>query len=137
MYDNVKPSLERLGALRGFIAAAIADADTGFSLGELNAEPFNLELAVAVNTEVIRAKRDAVRAMGLNERVHDILVTLEDQYHMIAPSSRHPHIFFYLVLHRDRANLALARLLMEQVSEGLVLEMKLNNAWRLLNVDVA
>lgn len=137
MYDNVKPSLNQLAELRGFIAAAIADMDTGLSLGETWVQPFNLELAVAVNTEVIRAKQAAIQALGLNERVHDILVTLGDQYHLIAPCTRHPRVFFYLALQRDQASLVLARLVLEQVSKGLILDDLPRDPWRLLNVEVA
>jgi hypothetical protein len=96
----------------GAIAAALVDQTSGMALGTAGGDStFDVTVAAAANTEVLRAKLRAIDLLGLRETIDDILVTLETQYHLLRPiTSRSGRgLFLYLALHRDRANLALAR----------------------------
>jgi hypothetical protein len=60
----------------------------------------------------IRASSSIVSSLGLKDRVEDILITLDTQYHLIRllkGADGVQHLFLYLVLDRGKANLALAR----------------------------
>ena len=103
-----KLSLNQLNDIDGFVAAALVDSESGLALATLGTG-IDLELAAAGNTEVIRAKRKVAAALQLNDRIDDILITLGKQYHLIRPLERNDKLFLYVVLDRNKANLAMSR----------------------------
>lgn len=107
---SIRESLHKLTSLDGFVAAALVDGDSGMVLGSEALGAFNLEVAGAANSEVIRAKRKAISALALGDDIEDILITLGKQYHLIRPMKDRPMVFFYVVLERAKSSLALARI---------------------------
>jgi predicted regulator of Ras-like GTPase activity (Roadblock/LC7/MglB family) len=106
--SSIQDNLNVLMEIDGAIATCIADSSSGMLLGKAGSG-VDLELAAAANTEVVRAKKKAIQALGLNDTIEDILITLGKQYHIIRPMETHSNLFIYLVLDKEKANLALAR----------------------------
>ncbi|QMV75519.1 hypothetical protein HS961_23300 [Comamonas piscis] len=105
---NLNDSLNDLMTMDGALCAAVVDYSSGMMLGSIGTG-VDMELAAAGNTEVVRAKMKTMKALGLNDTIDDILITLGKQYHLIRPSQRLSGIFVYYVLDKSRSNLALAR----------------------------
>jgi hypothetical protein len=96
----------------GAIGAALVDHTSGMALGTVGGgKTLDLTVAAAGHTDVVRAKLHAMEMLHITEKVEDILITLDTQYHLIRPlSSRSGKgLFLCLVLNKDRANLAMAR----------------------------
>ncbi|WP_394830161.1 hypothetical protein LVJ94_27005 [Pendulispora rubella] len=121
MANTIKESLGKIENTEGFVGAAVVDSESGMCLGSLGGGPINLELAAAANSEVVRAKRKAMKALNLRDDIEDILISLGKQYHIIRPLKNRPSIFFYVALDRGKANLAMARFALSEVEGDIVL----------------
>lgn len=107
---NIKDSLKKILELDGAVGACVVDSNSGMMLGaEGGGGGINLEVAAAGNTEVVRAKRKTMGALGLTDGIEDILITLGKQYHLIRPLASNDALFIYLVLDKTKGNLAMAR----------------------------
>lgn len=105
---NISQTLETaLSTIDGATAAVLVEYNSGMMLGSAGGG-VNLELAAAGNTDVVKAKMRTMQSLGISGNIDDILITLDNQYHIIylVPGQT---LFLYLVLQKDRANLALAR----------------------------
>jgi hypothetical protein len=119
---NVKQALEETLKIDGAFAACLADAKSGMSLGSIGGNAnFNVDAAAAGNTEVVRAKLKTMTALGIKDRIEDILITLGEQYHIIRPLATKDGLFLYLALHRANANLAMARFKLADIEKSLTL----------------
>lgn len=108
---TVKEALDKIMSSDGAMGACVVDSSSGMMLGSIGGGPsFNIEVAAAGNTEVVRAKRKTMKSLGLNDAIEDILITLGKQYHIIRLCSSNDAMFIYVVLDKGKANLAMARL---------------------------
>ena len=105
---NINDSLQALMQVDGAMCAAVVDANSGMLLGKAGTG-MNLEIAAAGNTEVVRAKLKTMRALGLAGGIDDMLITLDNQYHIITLIKAKEGLFVYTVLDKAKANLAMAR----------------------------
>ncbi len=106
----------------GAQAVALVDIASGMALATAGSpKGLNLEVAAAGNTNVMRAKMDTMRELGLNEEIEDVLITLGTAYHLIRPvtSESGKGLFVYLVLDKAKANLAMARFKLSKIEKEL------------------
>jgi hypothetical protein len=110
---NIETALKEAMGIDGALGVSLVDWESGMSLGAVGGGKYlDLDVAAAGNTEVIRAKMRTMESLRLDDTIEDILITLTKQYHLIRllKSSRNEQgLFLYLVLDRQKANLALAR----------------------------
>lgn len=106
---NIKEVMaELISSIDGTIVAAIVDGNDGMMLASAGSG-LDIDLAAAVNSEVVRAKLRAMKSLQLDDFIEDILITLGKQYHIIRPTEKYEGIFIYVVLDRSQSNLGLAR----------------------------
>lgn len=72
---TIKQTLDELMMLEGSMCAAVVDSTSGMILGNVGSG-VDIEVAAAGNTEVVRAKMKTMRALGVNDVIEDILITL-------------------------------------------------------------
>lgn len=94
----------------GFIAVSIAEIQSGMSYFSLSAvADFDPELASAFNLEVVKAKMNAISALGLKSQiVSDIMITLTSQIHIIDISDNNMYMI-YLAVDSTKANLGMTK----------------------------
>jgi predicted regulator of Ras-like GTPase activity (Roadblock/LC7/MglB family) len=111
--------LKGLNEITGFIAGCLVDSDTGLMMASEGSGSFDVEGAAAANTEVVKAKRAAIKMLKLNDHIEDILISLGKQYHLIRPLEKTPAVFMYVALDRKTANLGMARVQVKNVEQGI------------------
>lgn len=109
--SSLDDALQQLLAIEGATGAAIVDYSSGMALAQGGNPSFDLGIAAAGNSNVVRAKLATMRELGVADEIDDILITLSSQYHLInvLNTKSANGLFIYLVLGRATANLALAR----------------------------
>ena len=107
--------------INGFIGAALVDSDSGLMLASEGGGRIDLEAASALNTQVVKAKLQAMEALGLNDHIDDILIALGKQLHLIRPLEKAPSMFLYVALDKKGANLGMARLQVKKIEASLSL----------------
>ena len=107
---NIQNSMKKLMTIDGAIGAALVDFDGGLTLGKIGGgDILDMDIAGAGNLEVVRAKVRVMEQLGLDDKIEDILITLNKQYHIIRPLENRPTMFLYLAFDRNQGNLGLAR----------------------------
>ena len=85
---DVETALKEAMTIEGTIGVALVDQSSGMALGTIcGGKDFDLTVAAAGNTDVVRAKMRALEMLNLGEEIEDILITLNTQYHLIRPLS--------------------------------------------------
>jgi hypothetical protein len=98
------------GDVSGVIATAAVDMESGMTLAaKSNRADFDLSVASAYNSELVKQKLKIVRALNLKSTLEDMLLTLGDQFHLIKilPGGG---TFLYLAADRSATNLAILRI---------------------------
>lgn len=98
----------------GYIAVAVSEIKSGISYYSDTVVPsFDPELASAFNLEVVKAKLNAISALGLKESISDIMITLTNQIHIIDISENNEY-FIYLAVDSSKANLGMTKALLNK-----------------------
>lgn len=106
---QILETIEKIAAdMSGFIAASLVDMESGLTLGaKTMRSDFDLSVASAYNSELVKQKMKIIRALNLKSTLEDMLLTLSDQLHMIKMIS--PNIFLYVAADREGTNIAIMR----------------------------
>jgi predicted regulator of Ras-like GTPase activity (Roadblock/LC7/MglB family) len=107
-----RPSLEevldKLLSFDGAMCVALVDSESGMILGKAGSG-VDMDLAAAGASGILRARLKSVKALGGEEKIDDVLISLTSQVQIIHPLPAHPAIFTYLIGDKNKSSLAMAR----------------------------
>jgi len=118
---NVTEKLKKLEGVEGFLAAAVYDMARKDCVAAIENDDVLVRQQVNGHAEVVVAKRTTIQKLKLDDDLEDIIITMERELHLLRLCRRHPQVFFFLVLNRQEANLAMARYLLASVEADVVL----------------
>lgn len=115
--DEVKKNIP------GYIAVAVTEIKSGISYySDASVAGFDPELASAFNLEVVKAKLNAISALGLDQNIDDIMITLSNQIHIIDISENNEY-FIYLAVDSSKANLGMTKALLNKYKKEIASKM--------------
>lgn len=102
--------VNKLASLEGVIVAAIVDYESGMVLASAtNRADFDLEVHAASGSNIIGAKKRTIQLLEGDDFIHDIVISMKTQYHLLCPCSKRQSAFIYMVLDRETGNLSTCR----------------------------
>lgn len=105
---SLESVLEKLLAFDGSIGVALVDSESGMVLGEAGAAS-NLGLSAAGASVILRARLATNKALGIAEKIDDVLISLSGQVQIIHPLANNPKFFVYMIGDKTKSGLAMAR----------------------------
>jgi hypothetical protein len=105
---SLEAVLEKLLAFDGSIGVALVDSESGMVLGEAGSVD-NLGLSAAGAAVILRSRLATNKALGLNEKIDDVLISLSSQVQIIHPLANNPKFFVYMIGDKSKSSLAMAR----------------------------
>ncbi|GAA0491691.1 hypothetical protein [Streptomyces olivaceiscleroticus] len=121
---DIEETLRDIVRIEGVLGAAVVDYFSRLTLGAVGTSGPDLEKVAVGDTDVVRAKLFTLELLGYREeRIEDILVTLDTEYHLIRPlvRRRYEGVFLYLVLDRALTDPDVARGWLRAVEDRLEL----------------
>jgi hypothetical protein len=119
---NITKTIEETMKIDGAIGVALADFESGLCLGTGGGgSRLNIEVAAAGNCQVVKAKMSTMQELGIRGAIQDILITLDDQVHLIRPLRKYDNLFLYLAVDKAKGNLGMARHRLQKIESELVL----------------
>lgn len=109
--------LQRMRQIEGYIAACLVLSTNGGVLsydGSLDLRP-----AAQLTASIIRLNQKTITNMGLEDEAEDVLITSAHQYHLLRLLNSEVPAFVHLVLDRQYANPAMAKLALASVVRSL------------------
>ncbi len=98
-----------LRSLGGFVAAALADSESGLTFSSEVAGTLDIERTSIGHAEMLRLRRKLLCENGSDDEIEDVLVSLKRRYHILRPLEQNNSLFLYAIFDRAKANLAVAR----------------------------
>ena len=110
------------GQVEGLLGCAVVHAASGLALARRTVEreqPFDIELASAAATQMLRAERLAADSLGLVAPLDDLVASAGSRLFVLRTVARHPELFVFALFDQQRTNLALARHRLAELEKAL------------------
>jgi predicted regulator of Ras-like GTPase activity (Roadblock/LC7/MglB family) len=105
---SLEEVLEKLLSFDGAMCVAVVDSESGMILGKAGSG-VDIDLAAAGASVILRARLASIKALGGDDTIDDVLISLTSQVQIIHPLPKNPSIFTYLIGDKSKSSLAMAR----------------------------
>lgn len=109
-------------AVEGLLGCAVVHAASGLALARRtldDAPAFDVELASAAATQLLRAQRLVAANLGLAAPLEDLVACAGSRLFVLRTVARHPELFVFALFDQQRTNLALARHRLAELEKAL------------------
>lgn len=118
---KLKEIVNKLATLEGVVAVAIVDYESGMIMAShINHANFDLEVFAATGSNIIGAKKRTIKMLQQDDYIHDIVISMTSQYHLLCPCTKKENMFIYMVLNRETGNLSSSRRTLFQAEQSVV-----------------
>ncbi len=105
--------------MSGLIAFTITEIETGVSyISHSNNEDFDVEIMASYSLEVLKSEVKAAKALNIQERISDFLVTFDNQLHII-DISEEVNYFIFLAVDSSKSNLGMTKSILKRYKSQL------------------
>lgn len=112
----IEEMLARALELDGAVAASLMDVSrTAVLASHSTAKEIDIARGSASSVAAIRVKQQVLQGLGLEEPIEDCVMTATAHYHIVRMLKSRPDVALYVVLKRDTASLAYARMQMAEI----------------------
>lgn len=97
--------------VKGVKVAAVVDYESGMVMASSEAKDniLDVEVVAAGARDLIHMQYYTMKMLGIDDVLHDVLISFKTQYHLLCPCSQKESMFLYMIIDRASANLAVCR----------------------------
>lgn len=115
---SYKSKINSILELDGVIAVSLVDSTTGMSLlQDTKSTDVDISLYSAYIVEVVKANKKFLKNLNINNKIEDIVINLDNKYHIITFVTHNDNLFIYVILNKNNSNLAMTRLILMDLEE--------------------
>lgn len=120
-FKSIKDKLKTIMELDGVISASIVDIFTGIPIIQISNKPEEFELYCAYMVEVVKSHKNFLSKLNIQDKIEDIIINLNNNYHIVTFILKQDNLFIYVVLDKENSNLGMTRLVLMKIEEELEL----------------
>lgn len=116
---SFKEKFKTIMELDGIIAAAIVDISIGMPIIQESKTEINLESYCAYMVEVVKSHKNFLSQLDIRDKIEDIVINLDNNYHIVTFILKQESLFIYVVLDKKSSNLGMTRIVLSKIEEQL------------------
>lgn len=118
---SFKEKFKTIMELDGIIGAAIVDVSLGMPIVKESKNNIDLDAYCAYIVEIVKSHKNFLFQLKIQDKIEDIVINLDSNYHIITFILRQDNLFIYVILNKENSNLGMTRLFLMKLEEELEL----------------
>lgn len=118
-FKSIKEKIKTIMDLDGVIAASIVDISTGMPIAQDSKSNVDIESYCAYMVEVVKSHKKFLNKLNIKDKIEDIVINLNNNYHIVTFVLKQDNLFIYVVLDKENSNLGMTRIVLGKIEEEL------------------